>query len=94
MIGDLASDQEKGLIPRIGVQLFKEIQHKKEEQQHQNSSFSIKVSYCEIYQERVRDLLTEDLSPRRKSCTTGGLPVPTEEPSRAQTSTPGPASKK
>ena len=60
MIGDLASDQEKGLISRIGIQLFKEIQRKKESQQHQHSAFSIKVSYCEIYQERVRDLLLLD----------------------------------
>ncbi|XP_008320466.1 kinesin-like protein KIF16B isoform X4 [Cynoglossus semilaevis] len=52
--------EDKGVIPRIGEGLFEEIAHKSK---CETVSFRTEVSYLEIYNERVRDLLKRNKSP-------------------------------
>lgn len=53
MVGPDITDQvSKGLIPRISKTIFEGIQEAEPELE-----FSVKVSYCEIYLEKIRDLL-------------------------------------
>ena len=47
------SDEQKGLVPRLCENLFKNIASKSSE----DHLFKIEVSYMEIYNEKVRDLL-------------------------------------
>lgn len=49
----MGSVDQPGLIPRLCSSLFERtIQHQREEE-----SFTVEVSYMEIYNEKVRDLL-------------------------------------
>lgn len=49
----MGSADQPGLIPRLCSSLFdRTIQHQREEE-----SFTVEVSYMEIYNEKVRDLL-------------------------------------
>ena len=50
---DPKSDQHKGIIPRLVEAIFQGI-----EDADQGIEFTVKLSYVEIYSERVRDLLT------------------------------------
>lgn len=53
MVGqDISDPLTKGLIPRISKTIFEEIQESEQELE-----FSVKVSFCEIYLEKIRDLL-------------------------------------
>lgn len=52
MMGDLELDEQKGLTPRIVEKIFETIQSSSSDLE-----FTVKVSYMEIYMERVRDLL-------------------------------------
>lgn len=49
---DLADEEMKGIIPRIVEQIFASIMRS-----DGNTEFTVKVSYMEIYMERIRDLL-------------------------------------
>nr|XP_046910356.1 kinesin-like protein KIF13B isoform X2 [Dermatophagoides farinae] len=51
----MGSPHEKGLIPRLCDSIFERIQNLTE--QDPNSNFKLEVSYMEIYNERVHDLL-------------------------------------
>ena len=52
MTGDLESESEKGINPRMVEKVFEKIQDASED-----LLFTLSVSYMEIYMERVRDLL-------------------------------------
>lgn len=49
----MGSDEQPGLIPRLCSSLFERVVH----EQREGESFTVEVSYMEIYNERVRDLL-------------------------------------
>lgn len=49
---DLESKEQHGIIPRMVKTVFKHIQKAEE-----NIEFILKISYCEIYMEKIRDLL-------------------------------------
>ena len=51
MMGTVA---EKGIIPRLCDALFEQISNKQQNAYH---SFKVEVSYMEIYNEKVHDLL-------------------------------------
>ncbi|KAJ2802233.1 hypothetical protein H4R20_003359, partial [Coemansia guatemalensis] len=55
MMGNSSSSSDAGLIPRISQGLFARIEE--EQQREQEVSYHVEVSYLEIYNERVRDLL-------------------------------------
>jgi kinesin family protein 5 len=52
MGADIASEETKGIIPRIVEQIFAKIMESPE-----TTEFTVKVSYMEIYMEKIRDLL-------------------------------------
>ncbi|XP_055788790.1 kinesin-like protein KIF16B isoform X4 [Salvelinus fontinalis] len=60
----MGSPGDKGLIPRMCEGLFCQIS---EESQGDGASFRTEVSYLEIYNERVQDLLTTKKSPENRS---------------------------
>lgn len=49
----MGSHEQPGLIPRLCLALFEHIEVNTED----NLSFKVEVSYMEIYNEKVRDLL-------------------------------------
>ena len=49
---DIADEETKGLIPRMFDRIFQKISDADEE-----IEFTVKVSYLEIYMERIMDLL-------------------------------------
>lgn len=49
----MGSGDQPGLIPRLCSALFERTQH----EQREEESFTVEVSYMEIYNEKVRDLL-------------------------------------
>ena len=49
---DIDSDELKGIIPRIAEQIFKSIV-----ESDAHLEYLVKVSYMEIYLEKIRDLL-------------------------------------
>ncbi|PIA18525.1 kinesin-domain-containing protein [Coemansia reversa NRRL 1564] len=55
MMGNSSSSSDAGLIPRISKGLFACIEE--EEEREEGVSYHVEVSYLEIYNERVRDLL-------------------------------------
>ena len=55
MEGDIHSDSGKGIIPRSVEALFNGVLEADE-----NIEFTFKVSYVEIYMEKIRDLLDEN----------------------------------
>lgn len=55
MEGDLRSAEKKGIIPRAVDALFEGVTNADE-----NMEFTIKVSYVEIYLEKIRDLLDDN----------------------------------
>lgn len=75
MLGDSASSDLKGLVPRICQGLLKMIQEKRDHDHEEENNIksssshsiaskggiktlhSVQVSYCEIYMEKVKDLL-------------------------------------
>ena len=52
----MGSPEEEGLIPRICQELFRKMQESKQS----GSSFRTEVSYLEIYNEKVKDLLNSN----------------------------------
>ncbi|KAK9760112.1 hypothetical protein K7432_016191, partial [Basidiobolus ranarum] len=52
MMGDMGSDEFKGIVPRIVEKIFKSIH-----ESPSTTEYTVKVSYMEIYMEKVRDLL-------------------------------------
>ncbi|KAJ8610847.1 hypothetical protein CTAYLR_006466 [Chrysophaeum taylorii] len=71
MSGDLSSDDNKGLIPRINASIFDRI--KAEQKEHESRRFLVQMSFFEIYNEIIYDLL--DPSPRKDKEKAGGLQV-------------------
>jgi kinesin family protein 5 len=55
MEGDITSQENKGIIPRAVEALFDGVS-----QADENHEFTFKVSYVEIYLEKIRDLLDEN----------------------------------
>jgi hypothetical protein len=55
MEGDITSQDGKGIIPRAVEALFEGVS-----QADENYEFTFKVSYVEIYLEKIRDLLDEN----------------------------------
>jgi kinesin family protein 5 len=55
MEGDITSSEMKGIIPRAVESLFDGVS-----QADENFEFTFKVSYVEIYLEKIRDLLDEN----------------------------------
>lgn len=49
---DIENEQQRGIIPRMVTGFFKQIA-----EQPEDIEFSIKVSFVEIYNEKIRDLL-------------------------------------
>ncbi|OQR91105.1 kinesin-like protein [Achlya hypogyna] len=68
MVGD-KSDRGKGLIPRICEALFEQIELRRTKEAENNgvcadaaqpkTIYNVQVNYCEIYKEKVKDLLDE-----------------------------------
>lgn len=54
MEGDITNDNDKGIIPRAVEALFDGVSEADE-----NIEFTFKVTYVEIYLERIRDLMDE-----------------------------------
>lgn len=54
----------KGIVPRICEELFQTIQHRL--QSKESTTFEVKFSMYEIYNEVVRDLLSPDQSRNKK----------------------------
>jgi kinesin family protein 5 len=52
MMGDIKESDTKGIIPRLVESVFSAI-----EECEENVEFTVKLSYVEIYNERLRDLL-------------------------------------
>lgn len=52
MMGDTTDEETKGLSPRLVEKIFESIKNS-----NSNIEFHVKVSYMEIYQEKIRDLL-------------------------------------
>ena len=55
MMGDMKDDEQKGIIPRIVEAVFEGIQAS-----DASINFTVKVSYVEIYNEKIRDLMDHD----------------------------------
>ncbi|KAJ3036992.1 Kinesin-like protein kif16b, partial [Rhizophlyctis rosea] len=55
----MGTPRDKGIIPRLCEMLFKEVGRNSSD----NHKFKVEVSYMEIYNERVRDLLPRDKTP-------------------------------
>jgi kinesin family protein 13 len=49
----MGSSDNAGIIPRLCTSIFQQI----EQETSESSSFKVEVSYMEIYNEKVRDLL-------------------------------------
>ena len=47
------NDPQRGIIPRAMEEIFKHIEHKA----NQNSTFMVRASYLQIYNEAISDLL-------------------------------------
>lgn len=64
MMGDTRSSEQEGLIPRICKNLFEKISSKLNlsDKNNQTISYRTEVSYLEIYNEKVRDLLRSSSS--------------------------------
>lgn len=63
----MGSGDQPGLIPRLCSALFERTQNEQQEEEN----FTVEVSYMEIYNEKVRDLLDPkgyDPPPPTKSC--------------------------
>ncbi|KDO34544.1 hypothetical protein SPRG_00607 [Saprolegnia parasitica CBS 223.65] len=62
MVGD-KSEHGKGLIPRICEALFEQIEARRTKEVENNTTektiYSVQVNYCEIYKEKVKDLLDD-----------------------------------
>ena len=71
MTGDAKSDDDKGLIPRINEALFAKIEKVTSEEPSRH--FLVQVSYFEIYNEVLYDLL--DPRPRKDKERAGGLQI-------------------
>lgn len=56
MIGDTRNYAHRGIAPRAIAQVFEEVENRIE------LSYTIRVSYMEIYNDRIYDLLAEDLN--------------------------------
>jgi kinesin family protein 5 len=53
MLGeDIENEDEKGIIPRLVTGIFNKIK-----QQPEDIEFSVRVSFVEIYNEKIQDLL-------------------------------------
>lgn len=59
MVGDPASDEQKGIIPRTFQHIMNIVENAKEKK------FLIRCSYIEIYNEEIRDLLSKDVKAKR-----------------------------
>ena len=57
MEGEIGDKEMEGLIPRMMRALFNQIANSSDDSVNDNHEFSIKVSYVEIYNEQVNDLL-------------------------------------
>lgn len=55
MMGDVENDETKGLTPRIVQNLFEHICNSSSDLE-----FTVKVSFMEIYMEKVKDLLNRN----------------------------------
>lgn len=55
MMGDIENPELKGLIPRITEQIFESILNA-----DSTFEYTVKVSYMEIYMERIKDLLARE----------------------------------
>ena len=55
MVGDLSSDEHKGIIPRSFQHIINIVDNSKDKK------FLIRCSYIEIYNEEIRDLLSKDV---------------------------------
>ena len=53
MVGDEDSFELRGVIPRAINEIFKEIQSRTD------TEVKVKISYFEIYNEQIRDLISE-----------------------------------
>ena len=59
MVGDPSSDEKKGIIPRTFQHIMNIVESAK------NKKFLIRCSYIEIYNEEIRDLLSNDVKAKR-----------------------------
>ena len=55
MVGDPSSDEIKGIVPRTFQHIMNMIDTTKDKK------FLVRVSYIEIYNEEIRDLLSDDV---------------------------------
>jgi kinesin family protein 5 len=65
---DIDSDELKGIIPRITEQIFQSIV-----ESDAHLEYFVKVSYMEIYLERIRDLLQREFDNNLSSIFTESL---------------------
>lgn len=69
MMGDISSEKNKGIIPRLCQALFdKQKSHNSIPHENTNISYKVEMSYLEIYSEEVKDLMKKNNPP-------GGLTV-------------------
>ncbi len=59
MVGDSLSEDNKGIVPRTFQHIMNMIDTTKDKK------FLVRVSYIEIYNEEIRDLLSDDVKLKR-----------------------------
>lgn len=60
MVGDPKNNEMKGIIPRAFQQIMNVIESTKDKK------FLIRVSYIEIYNEEIRDLLSDNVKQKKE----------------------------
>eukprot|EP00798_Chlamydomonas_sp_ICE-L_P007671 gene7671-828_t len=78
VLGDLSTQEERGLTPRVFDYLFEKIAQEEGNKEHEEVHYNCKISFLEIYNETIADLLDPkpaelQLREDRSGCFVDGL---------------------